>query len=93
MKHEDKDSPDDRTTAADERFDVEYNSRCDVQHHWDSTSIQGSLGVPIPYNVPIEDTWKPLRFVQHLSEFETFVKSQTFQDFVKPPDFQRFRNR
>jgi hypothetical protein len=73
------------------RFDVE--SIMDVAYNCIGTGLLFKVRWAYPYNVPSEDTWEPLRSVQHLTAFETFIKSPTFQDFVKTPDFTRFRNR
>jgi hypothetical protein len=46
-----------------------------------------------PFNVPSEDTWEPMREVNHLSNFSEFLRTDVYREFSGTLDFVRFRNR
>jgi hypothetical protein len=52
-----------------------------------------SNGTGLLFKVPSEDTWEPMRGVNHLSIFSEFLQTDVYREFFGTPDFVRFRNR
>jgi hypothetical protein len=69
----------------DQIFDVAFNSN--------GIGILFKILWAAPFNVPSEDTWEPMRGVDHLNIFPKFLRTDVYREFSATPDFVRFRNR
>jgi hypothetical protein len=39
-----------------------------------------------PFNAPSEDTWEPMRGVDHLNIFSEFLRTDVYREFTGTPD-------
>jgi hypothetical protein len=65
----------------------------DVAFTSNGTGLLFKVRWEAPFNVPTEDTWEPMRGVNHLNIFSKFLRTDVYREFSGTPDFVRFRNR
>jgi hypothetical protein len=69
----------------DQILDVAFNSK--------GTRLLFKVRCAAPFNVPSEDTWEPMRGVDHLNIFPGFLRTDVYREFSATLDFVLFRNR
>jgi hypothetical protein len=73
------------------RFEVDR--LLDVAFNSNGTGLWFKVCWAAPFNVPSEDTWQPMRGVDHLNIFSKFLRTDVYRELSVTFDFVKFRNR
>jgi hypothetical protein len=69
---------------------VEVDRLLDVAFNSNGIGLLFKVRWAAPFDVPSEDTWEPMRGVDHLNIFSEFLRTDVFRDFLPPMTLSDF---